>query len=224
MQASEHLRNKGMDPDRLCGFFNRLQALLDYPARQGLQSVVQALRHLEAAKPGAQFGLVRDGTAAVILRLRRLPDSDRYALLQAAFGARDIPTLVRALDDWLEHRPKPLDPRVQAVLAAVQVEYRSPAKCRLACLSRSVTLSPWHLSKLIHKETGRHLADHVRQARVDEAARRLIAAPARPLRRIAQDVGYKDETDLCHAFRLVTGCSPRQYIRLSQTIPGPSPP
>jgi len=48
----------------------------------------------------------------------------------------------------------------------------------------------------------------------------MLSNPSRPLRQVAKAVGYGDESDLCKNFKLVTGCSPKQYVRLSQTIAG----
>jgi AraC-like DNA-binding protein len=208
------------DSARLNDFFNGLQALIDSPARTALTEIAKALRTLDSSTRSAQFLVIRDVIAGFVLRLRRIPDAERYRLLQDVFTATDTAQVAGVLEGWLAHKPRALDPRVRAVLDHVVAQFNNRPHCRLAYLAQVGQVSPSHLCRLVHKETGRCLTDHLRQARVDSATKLMLSDPRRPLSLVAADVGYTDETDLCKNFKLVTGCSPKQYVRLSHTIAG----
>lgn len=53
--------------------------------------------------------------------------------------------------------------------------------------------------------TGRHLPSHIREARVQGAKKLMAQRPQWPLARIAANVGFVDDSDLCKAFRLEPG-------------------
>lgn len=205
-----------MDRDRLCAFFNRLQVLQGLSPLSALGEMVQAIRHLDPTSIGAQFAVVRDGVAALLIQLPGLSQSDRYSILKAVLTARDIETLTQVLDTH-GRQDAASDARVTGTLVFIRVGCHDRRRCRLHHLAKRVTLSPWHLSRLVHRHTGRTLTEHIRRARVEKASALLLSDPHVPLRLIAKAVGYRDDTDLCHNFKHVLGCSPKQYLRLRQS-------
>jgi AraC-like DNA-binding protein len=204
-----------MDRDRLCAFFNRLQTLVDSQAKEGVARALEALRELGTINGPAEFVVVRDGVGRLILGLRRVPDAVKYQLLLCVISAHDVSAVLQILDRWVKQELRVSDSRIRGTLATIQASFHRPGGCRLARLARSAKLSPWHLSKLFHKETGRHLPEYIRRVRIEAAGRLLSSNPRLSLSHVAKKTGFKDDKDLCHNFRFVTGCSPKQYVRLT---------
>lgn len=71
-----------------------------------------------------------------------------------------------------------------------------------------------HLGRLFRRETGLSAKGFSRVLRINEAVRRLGSAPS--LTRLAQELGYFDQSHFIHDFRSVTSVSPGVYLeRLS---------
>lgn len=71
-----------------------------------------------------------------------------------------------------------------------------------------------HLGRLFREGTGLSAKSFSRVLRVNEAVRRLSAAPS--LTALSQDLGYFDQSHFIHDFRSVTSVSPGEYLaRLS---------
>lgn len=71
-----------------------------------------------------------------------------------------------------------------------------------------------HLGRLFKEGTGLSAKSFSRVLRVNEAVRRLSAAPS--FTALAQDLGYFDQSHFIHDFRSVTSVSPTEYLaRLS---------
>ena len=206
-----------MDRDRLCAFFNRLQVLQDLRPRSALSGMAQAVQSLNLTSIGAEFAVARDGVATVLLRLTGLSAVDRYSILKDVLAAGNIERLAHAISDHVAQGTSPTDARVSATLEFIQAASHDPRRCGLGYLAKRVDLSPCYLSRLFHKHTGRRLADQVRQIRVEKASTLILTEPHLPLRLVAEAVGYRDDAELCHNFKLVTGCSPKQYLRLRQS-------
>lgn len=206
-----------MDRDRLCAFFNRLQPLVGCAGKSCVTQLTAALRDLGPMPGLAGFVVVRDGVAFMVSRLDRIPDASKYQLLLRVLGTTDVSGIIGVLENWLKREPRVLDPRIRSTIAAIRSNLHKPAKCRLGRLAKPVSLSPWHFSRLFRKETGQGLPAYLRGARVASASSLMLARPDLPLNKVASKTGFRDDKELCHAFKLVTGCSPKQFLRLSQS-------
>ena len=185
-------------------------------AKEGVARTVEALRELGTTNGPAEFVVVRDGVSRLVLGLRRVPDAAKYQLLLAIIRAYDVSAVLQVLDQSLKRELRVPDSRIRTTVATIRANFHRPDRCRLTQLARSAKLSPWYLSKLFHKETGRHLPEYVRRVRIEAAGRLLNSNPRLSLNHVARKTGFKDDKDLCHNFKLVTGCSPKQFIRLSR--------
>jgi AraC-like DNA-binding protein len=90
-----------------------------------------------------------------------------------------------------------------------QVRERLAEPLRLADLAAMAGMSPFHFARTFKRETGTSPMAWIRDLRV-EAARALLLSTALPLRTIATQVGFSDESLLSRSFRAVTGQSPRE--------------
>ncbi len=74
-------------------------------------------------------------------------------------------------------------------------------------LGRELAVSPHHLSRIFHAETGHTISRHRIRLRVRSALERL-AGGERDLARLAADVGLADQSHLCRVIRSETGQVP----------------
>jgi len=98
--------------------------------------------------------------------------------------------LQRALRYVDEHLSQPL--RVTELAAA-------------ACVSR------FHLVRLFRTGTGASPLRYVRRRRI-ERARQLLPGAQLPMSRLAQQLGFFDQSHFVRSFRAETGCSPGQFL------------
>nr|WP_223224457.1 AraC family transcriptional regulator [Stenotrophomonas maltophilia] len=98
--------------------------------------------------------------------------------------------LQRALRYVDEHLSQPL--RVTELAAA-------------ACVSR------FHLVRLFRTGTGASPLRYVRRRRI-ERARQLLPSAQLPMSRLAQQLGFFDQSHFVRSFRAETGCSPGQFL------------
>ena len=75
-----------------------------------------------------------------------------------------------------------------------------------------IHLSPYYLSRLFKKETGRNLIDYLNEVRINRA-KDLIKDPALKLYEIAEKVGYRDNTYFGQMFKKYVGISPGDFRR-----------
>jgi len=81
---------------------------------------------------------------------------------------------------------------------------------RLAELSASVHMSPYHFARLFRRSTGLPPHKFVVRCRID-AARTLLAARRSPIAEIAQLVGFRTQSHFTTTFRRVIGLTPSAY-------------
>jgi len=79
----------------------------------------------------------------------------------------------------------------------------------LAEMAAQVGLSPCHLTRLFKRETGQALHQFVIQQRV-ERARQMVLGGRVPLKDIALQVGFADQSHLTRHFRRVLGVTPHE--------------
>ncbi|HID8535702.1 TPA: helix-turn-helix transcriptional regulator [Stenotrophomonas maltophilia] len=107
-----------------------------------------------------------------------------------ALAPQQAAALQRALRYVDEHLSQPL--RVTELAAA-------------ACVSR------FHLVRLFRTGTGASPLRYVRRRRI-ERARQLLPGAQLPMSRLAQQLGFFDQSHFVRSFRAETGCSPGQYV------------
>ncbi|RQO84010.1 GlxA family transcriptional regulator [Acidovorax sp. FJL06] len=88
---------------------------------------------------------------------------------------------------------------------------RSPAtQLRLPALADALGLSPRTLARRVQAHTGLSAAHWMRRIKLRQASEALCDTD-RPLKRIAEDLGFANETGLHRAFRQATGQTPLAY-------------
>jgi AraC family transcriptional regulator len=123
---------------------------------------------------------------------------------------------VHLLRNYSEH-PEPvkagqqsLAPRAVA-LATAFIHENYPRDIGLADLAQAAHLSPFHLSRLFKKATGRTPHQYLVEVRVNSARSLLTAgAGSRSLADIAAAVGFADQSHLTRHFKRVLGVTPKQ--------------
>ncbi|MBB1243838.1 AraC family transcriptional regulator [Streptomyces durbertensis] len=83
-------------------------------------------------------------------------------------------------------------------------------------------VSGGYLTEAVKRATGRTPSQLLREARVREAKRLLIATEL-SVRRVADRVGYPDAAYFCRFFRRETGMSPGSFRRTALLAPRPAP-
>jgi AraC family transcriptional regulator len=98
--------------------------------------------------------------------------------------------------------------RLDDVVDRLRSEYRWTL--RLDDLASTASMHPTHLAKKFRERFGCSIGDYVRQLRIAEAQRALMATN-RPIAKIAQDLGFSDQSHLGRAFRRETGETPASF-------------
>jgi two-component system response regulator YesN len=73
-------------------------------------------------------------------------------------------------------------------------------------------ISPWHLSKLLKKETGENFVDILSGIRVDNA-KKMMKNPALKIYEISERVGFSDVAYFSKTFKKIAGVTPNDYRR-----------
>jgi len=111
-------------------------------------------------------------------------------VLAAALAPHQAAALQRALHYIDAHLSQPL---------------RVTELAEVACVSR------FHLVRLFRTGTGASPLRYLRRRRI-ERARQLLPASDQPMSRLAQHLGFFDQSHFVRSFRAETGCSPGQYL------------
>ena len=91
----------------------------------------------------------------------------------------------------------------------------------LAATASELSISPWHLSRLLGQHTGCGFGSHVRDTRV-RAAVELLVTTTLSVKEIAGAVGFGHVNQMCRHFKSVHGLTPSQYRCASMTTNGDS--
>lgn len=81
----------------------------------------------------------------------------------------------------------------------------------LGLLAEQLALSPHQLSELINTEFQQGFSRYIRQHRIDEAKRLLLAEPNASVLSIGLSVGFNTQSNFYSAFRDIVGMAPGQY-------------
>jgi len=110
------------------------------------------------------------------------------------------------LSDSREHW---IHPKVARALRVLRRSSNRP-DLRLNRIARSVGVTPCHLSRLLHRDTGVGFSGHLRSIRL-EKAQRLLRNPQVSIKEIASTVGYKHAGDFSQQFKIEYGVTPTAW-------------
>ncbi|MCH1981632.1 AraC family transcriptional regulator [Ruminococcus sp. OA3] len=100
------------------------------------------------------------------------------------------------------------------ILRTLQYIHRHVSKQpSLKELSEIAHLSPYYYSRLFKKETGLSPLEYCLNLRLSQA-KILLATTDKPIKEIADELGYAHSASFTSVFTEKTGCSPRQYRKL----------
>lgn len=141
---------------------------------------------------------------AVTLTLMRFPSitEDVSEAVQAAYA-----------ETTLKHIDKP------AVLAKLDALMKKDKlytleTLNLTLLAEQLELSQHQLSELINTEFQQGFSRYIRQQRIDEAKKQLLADPNASVLSIGLSVGFSTQSNFYAAFRDIVGMAPGQYRKM----------
>ena len=80
-------------------------------------------------------------------------------------------------------------------------------------LAETAGLSRFHFMRLFKEKYGKGVVDYITELRLQEAKRLMAQEPASPLRDIAYEIGYMNETYFSKLFKKHTGMAPAIYMK-----------
>jgi AraC-like DNA-binding protein len=104
-----------------------------------------------------------------------------------------------------------LDDRVARAMRYIQ-EHGGDGRLTLPQLARTVHVSPWHLARMIKRQTGQGFVAHLHQVRIAAACRRLEQTGL-SVKEIAGAVGYDSSSQFDRRFKRQVGVTPLSYRR-----------
>lgn len=99
---------------------------------------------------------------------------------------------------------------IKRALACIQAGFTRPLT--LEDVARQVHVSPYYLSHLLSRESGRSFTDHLTELRMGRA-RELLVSTELSVGEIAAEVGLSDGNYLARVFKRETGLTPSEYRR-----------
>jgi AraC-like DNA-binding protein/mannose-6-phosphate isomerase-like protein (cupin superfamily) len=118
--------------------------------------------------------------------------------------------------------PGVLSPAVAVALSWMEARLCQPFTVGQAAAAAGI--SPTTLHERFLREAGETPADWRARRRIDEAKRRLVAAPAGSVTEVAYALGFGSSQYFATAFRRYTGLTPTEYRRAVQSGATSSPP
>ena len=112
--------------------------------------------------------------------------------------------------------PEPADPRIAQLVAHLQSDPADPMT--LVRWARRLGFSERSLIRAIRVQTGMTFRDLRRHSRILVAIELLCEG--RPITSVAYDVGFETPSAFAHAFRAVTGKTPRQFVAEARASSG----
>lgn len=131
----------------------------------------------------------------------------------AALGYRFLMELFRAV-----HAPRETacPPAVDKARRCLEAEFADPA-LSLDRVAAAANCSKYHLSRLFKRATGRSPHAFLMQLRLQRALE-LVTSGGKPIKQIAQEVGYRDYAYFCKEFRRHTRRTPLSVRRLGAKL------
>jgi AraC-like DNA-binding protein len=91
-------------------------------------------------------------------------------------------------------------------------EHGGDGRLTLRDLAQKINVSPWHLARMIKRQTGQGFVAHLHQVRIAAACQRL-AQTALSVKEIAGAVGYDSSSQFDRRFKRQVGVTPLSYRR-----------
>jgi AraC-like DNA-binding protein len=147
-----------------------------------------------------------------VVRLRELFGAEASARLERdVLGASQTAERVRVLEAFLGERLPPRDPQAELAAHATELALADREIASVEGLAARCDVSTRGLQRLFRKWVGVGPKWVIRRARVQEAAERVAAGERVNWARLANELGYCDQTHLIKDFRAQTGLSPEAY-------------
>lgn len=106
----------------------------------------------------------------------------------------------------------------RAALTLLERDYRDQAMC-IALVAARLSVTRWHLARVLRAATGESFLAHLHRARVAAACALLATGdPLLSIKEIAYDVGYARTRELDRRFRKATGMTPGEYRRANRGV------
>jgi AraC-like DNA-binding protein len=96
----------------------------------------------------------------------------------------------------------------EKMIAWVEDNYQH--NCVLERLATELHLSPFHISHLFHRETGRTLSDYIMARRIREASI-LLRSSSLSIQEISKRIGYGSAAYFSRVFKRQMGITPQHY-------------
>lgn len=110
-----------------------------------------------------------------------------------------------------------IHPKVDLALRVIAKDCERSELC-LQDVARQVHISPWHLSRLLKRDTGAGFNTHRTRARLYRAAR-LLESPTKSVKEIAAEVGYRWARDFSRDFARHFGVPPVKWRQITHGVP-----
>ncbi len=152
--------------------------------------------------------------------VQRLSDANRdtgpYRPLRLRLLVHEL--LLLATRDWQPPSERRTSPPgdFDRVKQAIEAVFASRSRINTDEAARLCGLSRNRFSSVVQSVTGITFADFSLRFRLSGAARQLLCTED-PLKAVARDWGFNDESHLCRAFTLHYGVAPSQFRRQAQT-------
>ncbi|HEY0618979.1 MAG TPA: helix-turn-helix domain-containing protein [Kribbella sp.] len=160
----------------------------------------------------ALFGLPLRELANVNIGLADLLGADAHLLTEQIAESPGWPARFRVLDDYIATRLLDGPKLARPVLGAWQRLMALPGRLRISTLADEIGWTRQHLNVRFREQIGLTPKTVARIARLHHAAA-LLARPSPPsLSDLAQRCGYADQPHLNRDFRILTGCTPSEYL------------
>jgi AraC-like DNA-binding protein len=113
-----------------------------------------------------------------------------------------------------------VDPRVDRALRVIQLRHQE-SELTLREVAKAANLSPWHLARMLKRDTGVGFVAHIRRSRVAETER-LLAQTVLSVKEIAAAVGYRNPRQLDRDFKRICGVTPLEFRRNPSVVRSPN--
>ncbi|PZT55675.1 helix-turn-helix domain-containing protein [Paenibacillus silvae] len=115
--------------------------------------------------------------------------------------------------DWLETSAPDINPAIQRSILYMEQQYDQ--ELTREQLAQIADMSPGYYSSLFRKETGTSPMDRLAEIRIKHAKQMLVSSD-KPIREIAQSVGFSTPYYFSSRFKQVVGLPPTAYVQRNQ--------
>lgn len=164
---------------------------------QTYQFLLLLLEQIKQGQPGVSMALNVQFSLEYINRIQERRELEAYLLQQ----------LNRIRDGIREFKQISNNPITDDAMRYIAEHYQD--NITLEELAERLGISPFYLSKVIKKDTGRNFVDVLSEARI-EAAKKLLAEN-KSIKEITFATGFNSQNYFAKIFKKHVGCSPREF-------------